>query len=55
MYAEICIIKLFKMPKFLVVFFLPPNIVFLLVIIIRQESAEAALNVQYVSFQEEQW
>ena len=44
-----CIIKLFKMPKFLVIFFLPPNTVFLLLIIIRQESAEAALNVRYIT------
>ena len=42
-----CIIKLIKMLKFLVIFVLPPNIVFLLLIIIRQESAEAALNVRY--------
>ena len=47
MYAEICIIKLFKMPIFLVIFFLPPNTVLLLLKIIRQESAEAALNVRY--------
>ena len=47
MYAEICIIKLFKMPIFLVIFFLLPNTVLLLLKIIRQESAEAALNVRY--------
>ena len=42
MYAEIFI---FKMPKFLVIFFWAPNTV-LLLIIIQQESAEAALNIQ---------
>ena len=47
MYAKICIIKLFKMLKFLV-FFFPPNTVFSLLIIIRQESTEAALNLQYM-------
>ena len=41
-----CIIKLFKILKFLVIFFLPPKTVFLLLIIIWQESAEAALNVR---------
>ena len=49
MYAKICIIKLLKVPNFLVFFFLPPNTVFLLLIIIRQESAEAALNVRYMN------
>ena len=44
-----CLKLIEKVAEFFGNLFLPPNTIFLLSIIIRQESAEAALNLRYMN------